>query len=613
MTSTPNLDLPFDFPPSPAASKENFFDTASLVSHKATQSLTEFRGKRILALGLGILLSIVLLLVGLFIHIFVTHETVNQGLHVFTTAPLGSTLTLVHVLSVLLILTLPLVVRLEGYRLAWAWLDASADSGPNRPTPFQLGIIMKILNGGNLVALRGGFSHMRGLSPKKRNSYKAPLLRSATVVLAFGIAATYGFVVLDIIFSILSTTASFSQLTDYRATWPQLSRQINSSTCARTFGAVAPGMNLCGLQSTGVAPFSASLPQALRTLNNNSATNSVAFGDDGTAFIVPSSIPDSLTFSASSYGVASVCQSITPQCVGPGPSYGPAQYLALSCPASAGFNATLNMTSSAYPFGILDASGNEYASPYLVNTNPFQFGAVVASEAYTSGPNTFVGSTGFFTHGNLGAYNVLTCSVTVRSVAYTYFNGSFTVDAANSSTVTDLDITRIVAAMSTAADLSARIPAAIDGADADYTAAFARELSRELIAFTSALYVPGPAQDVQAASPVLGARLPLLPLALLGALAAVYSAFVLFLTVGAVRAISASPYTMLARARLADPLTAVHAAYARGEPHRTWESAGPRLFSAETGLDRLTVGPMSSPAGGLAFGVSRTVVVPAQT
>ncbi|KAJ7700718.1 hypothetical protein B0H17DRAFT_1176634 [Mycena rosella] len=610
-------DLPFNIEgPVPAPTKEQptFFDTVSIASSQisAQPYVARFRGKRILLLGLGIFIAIALLLAGLFLHIFVTHEFVHQGFQIVTAAPLGSTLAIVHALAVFLILTVPFVVRLESYRLAWAWLVASADSGHNRLTPFQLGVIMNILYGAHFSALWTGLKNVCG--PKKRTSYQPPLLRSAVFVLAFALAAAYGFVVLDIIFSSLSTTISFSQLTDYHGTWPQLSRQINSTMCATTSGALASDINLCGLQVPGGDPFSASLPEGLRTLTNNSATNAVAFGNDGTAFIVPASIAEDVAYYATSYGVFSNCQSITQQCVGSGPSYGPAEYLALSCPTSAAFNATLNMTVSAYPFGVLDANGNEYTTPYLVDTNPFSFGAVVASQAFTSAADTFVGNTGFFTHGNLGAFNVLTCSVTVRRVAYTYFNGTFTVDPWNTSTVAELDVTRGITAMTAAAYLAMRVPAAIEGAGltgGNYAASFARELSRELIAFSASLYAPGSTQEIQTVVPVLGSRLPLVLLVLICVLIGIYCAFVLFLVGSAVHASSASPYTLLARNRLAEPLTAVHTAYARGEPHRTWEQTSARLFGVETGLDRLTIGPMSSYAGGLAFGVSRTVATAA--
>jgi hypothetical protein len=76
----------------------------------------------------------------------------------------------------------------------------------------------------------------------------------------------------------------------------------------------------------------------------------------------------------------------------------------------------------------------------------------------------------------------------------------------------NLDITRRVAAMTSAAYLAERIPAAIDGAGlsgGDYASAFARELSRELIAFTANIYAPAAPLDLQTAVPVLGSRLPL--------------------------------------------------------------------------------------------------------
>ncbi|KAJ6500800.1 hypothetical protein C8R45DRAFT_1092865 [Mycena sanguinolenta] len=599
-------------PPEAALDKEQrgLFDTVSIASSRSSShSATRFRGKGILLLGFGICFSIILLFVGLSIKIFVANEYTHQGLAIITTASLGSTLAIVWALAVVLLLTIPLVIRLDGYRLAWAWLGASVDNGHNRPTPFQLGVIMNILHGANFLALLGGLKYM--YSSTTRPSYKPPILRRAMFILAFGLGLIYSFIILAIALSISSESMSFSQLTQYRGTWPQLSRQINSSMCAATGGALAQGINLCGLETSGDNPFSASLPEALGTLTNNSATNAVAFGDDGTAIVVPASIPEDVAYSGTSFGVISACQSITDQCIGSGPSYGPPGYLALSCPSSVSFNPGFNTSTSSYPFGILDNSGNEYETPYLVDSNPFRFGAVAVSAAYNAPADTFAGNTGFFVHGTAGAFNVLTCSVAVRSVGYTYFNGTFTVDPSSTAAASDLDITRRVAAMTSAAYLSIRVPAAVDGAGltgGDYASAFARELSRELIAFTAALYAPAPTQELQTVVPVLGSRLSLVLLVLILIWIIAYCGLVLFLTVSAVLASSASPYTLLARNRLAEPLTAVHTAYGRAEPHRTWEQSNQRLFSVETGLDRLSVGPTTSNAGGLAFGISRAVI-----
>ncbi|KAJ7494308.1 hypothetical protein B0H11DRAFT_2004098 [Mycena galericulata] len=611
-------NLPFDIEgPVPAPTKEDpeLLETRSIVSTQSSiPPSTVFRGKDILLTGLTIVFSILILLLGLFIQIFVAHEYLHRGPDIITAAPLGSTLAIVHALAVLLLLTLPVTVGLQSYRLAWAWLTASVDNGHNRPTPFQLGIIMNLLHGANFSALWAGMKYMYGICSIKRSSYRPPVLRLAMFVLAFALFTAYGFALLDIALSISSAPISFSQLNDYMGDWPQLSLQINASMCATTSGEIAPGINLCGLQTATGTPFAASLPEALSTLTNNSATNAVAFGNDGTAFIAPAAIPEGFAYYANSYGVLSDCQSITSQCVGSVPSSGSDNSLTLNCPASASFNAAFNTTTNSYPFGILDGDGDVYTTPYLVNSNPFNFGGVVQSQAYSSPANSFVGSTGFFVDNNVG-YNVLSCTVAVRDIGYTYLNGSFTIDPWN-STASDLDLTRIIGAMTSAAFLQDRIPAAIEGAGltgGDYAAAFGRELSRQLIAYTSSLYMPAAPQEVQTVVPVVGSRLPLPLLVLMLLFIAVYCIFVLALTVSAVLASSASPYTLLARARLAEPLTAVHTAYGRTEPHRTWERSNERLFSVETGSDRLSVGPTTSTAGGLAFGVSRAVSEPSST
>ncbi|KAJ7063737.1 hypothetical protein C8F01DRAFT_1134128 [Mycena amicta] len=619
--STYNIaDLPWNIQDPPALNKERhgLFETVSVISSRRSDDIppsTVFRGKRIILIAAALSFSAILVLVGAALQIFATNDFTQHENWIITTAPLGSVLAIVFMLSVLLISTVPCVGSLLGYTFAWSWLKASADNGQDRPTPFQLGIIINVLHGMNLPALWSGFKYLHGFGKAKRTSYKPPILRRAVAAVAVTLGLAYTFVALVIALSVSSLSMSFIQLGAYHGTWPQLSRQINSSMCATTSGAIAFGVNLCGLQTaTSAYPFASSLPEGLRTLTNNSATNAVASSDDGTAFVIPSSIPEDVAYYGTSNGVLATCQSVTPECVSSSASGSP---LALNCPSSTGFNAALNTTTNAYPFGILDASGNMLVPTYMVGSNPFQFGAVVQSQAYASDDDTFVGNTGFFTHGN-SAFNVLTCSVTVRSVEYTYFNGSFTVDPANSFTTADVDIVRGIGAMTGASYLVDRVPASIEGvglassASADYANAFARELSRQLIALTSILYEPAPPQEVQRVTLVLGSRLSLPILVLLLAWITTYCLFILVLAVAAVRATSASPYTLLAAQRLRSPLAAVHTAHARVEAHRTWEVSPNKLFSVETGLDRLSVGPMLTSAGGLAFGVTRAAVVTSQ-
>ncbi|KAF7331789.1 hypothetical protein MKEN_00058900 [Mycena kentingensis (nom. inval.)] len=615
--STYNIaDLPWNTQ-DPPKERNNLFDSASSISSRRSSDAppsTVFRGQRIIVLASLLSASATLLLTGIALYIFVAHESAQRGAWIVTAAPLGSILAIAFILAVFFVLTVPWLLRLLAYSLAWSWLRASVDNGQNRPTPFQLGIVVSAVHGANFSSLWAGLKYLHGFGKDKRTSYKPPILRRAVGMLAFALGLAYTCVILVVALAISSTSTSFVQLTDYAGAWPQLSRQVNSSMCATTSGLIASGINLCGLQTATTRPFANSLPDGLSTLTNNSAMNAVAFTNDGTAIIVPASIPQDVAYYGTSNGVYSECRSVTPQCISDNSQSDASNALAISCPASVGFNAAFNSAVNDYPFGILDATGTVMTSTYLVGSNPFQFGAVVQSQAYSSDENSFVGNTGFFTHG-ISALNVLTCDVTVRSVGYSYFNGTFTLDPLTSYTTTDLDIVRGIGAMTSAASLSDRVPAAIEGAGASdsssavYASAFALELSRSLIAFTSHLYAPSTPSEVQSVTPILGTRLSIPILALLLACIALYVLLVLALAIAAVGAVNASPYTLLATRRLSTPLAAVHGAYARVEAHRTWELETNKLFSVETGLDRLSVGPTTTRGGGLAFGITRSVAV----
>lgn len=169
-------------------------------------------------------------------------------------------------------------------------------------------------------------------------------------------------------------------------------------------------MGDCSLRrpvSCSTNAYGKSLPEGLRTLNNASIFNSVAFSDDQTALIAPATtlIPDNTNFVASAYGVRSTCQSITSQCINM-KNTGPDAYLALNCASSTIFNFSLPTTGTSAPFGVLNSSGivldlNSYdvnskcvSFKYLgqqadgFTSSPFKFAAVLTSQAYTSTGNS---------------------------------------------------------------------------------------------------------------------------------------------------------------------------------------------------------------------------------
>jgi hypothetical protein len=97
-------------------------------------------------------------------------------------------------------------------------------------------------------------------------------------------------------------------------------------------------------------------PEGLRTLNNASVLNSVAFSDDQTALIVPATalIPDNVAFSTSAYGVHTTCQSITSQCFDP---RNPGGEVAPTFDCSASTNFKYSTYTSNVTFGALNSSG----------------------------------------------------------------------------------------------------------------------------------------------------------------------------------------------------------------------------------------------------------------
>jgi hypothetical protein len=91
----------------------------------------------ILLTAAAIVLAVCLVGLGLIIQVFILHVYHITGGAVYTTAPLGRTLTIAHVSTVVVGLTAPLTIGFGAYWLAGKWLAASRDDGLDRPTPYQ--------------------------------------------------------------------------------------------------------------------------------------------------------------------------------------------------------------------------------------------------------------------------------------------------------------------------------------------------------------------------------------------------------------------------------------------------------------------------------------------
>ncbi|KAJ7826620.1 hypothetical protein B0H13DRAFT_2120793 [Mycena leptocephala] len=428
-------------------------------------------------------------------------------------------------------------------RIASVWLMASGDGGINRPTPYQ-----------------------EGKAPPLSHP---PILRIAVITLALLLGLAYDCHGFDTAF--MGSRALTRRLA-LKQKIPYDSDPFNDRDLA------------------------GGLPEGIRVLNNASDLNAVVFTNDNIAII-----PESIQWIGNTVGVSRL------------PQYNGDSSVDFNCPPSSSINNTaLNLghdIGNSYPFGIIDSQGNPLGdTPWHVETNHFHYLAVVISFAYVSpdhvGTTTLVGDTGFFVHGHSGSFNVISCDVDVLDVQYAYVNGSYTT---RYTTMSDLDTTRRVASLSNE-NIPTQLPRVVDGiglVSGNYAAAFSQELSREMTALSSQMWSNVTADQVFNVVSHVGSRFPLAPLGLLAIFMALYGLMALFLTFLALRATSVQADTSIARMRLMDPLTMIHAAYGPMDASRTWKDDSKALFGVEGEQDRLNVGPMALPDGSVAFGVSK--------
>ncbi|PPQ94391.1 hypothetical protein CVT25_002747 [Psilocybe cyanescens] len=194
--------------------------------------------------------------------------------------------------------------------------------------------------------------------------------------------------------------------------------------------------------------------------------------------------------------------------------YGPEAKLNLNC-SDAGIkygNAT-----GVSPLCALDVQGF-CTDGTQIPSNPFTAGEVAILFAYLSldqPTDTFVGNTGWFVHGNNGAWNVVFCNVTALDVTYTYASSRFLLQNAIPKSVADAQ--HMMAAgfnIGPAIDISK----AVDGAgleiNATYEQAYSIELSWQMLARGAFIYEPTEVNRIQSESNIVGSNLRLIPLVL---------------------------------------------------------------------------------------------------
>ncbi|KAK7046432.1 hypothetical protein R3P38DRAFT_2507671 [Favolaschia claudopus] len=560
----------------------------------------------ILLTGVLIILAVALVDVGVVIQVFARYDYHITGGAIITAAPLGTTLAIVHLSSLVIGLSIPIAIGTAAYGLAGRWIDASRVDGTDRPTPYQLGILMQTLNGANLEALWNGSRYMvgRGAVPGGKSLSRPPILRNAVLMLLFFLTIGYGTNGIETWLGLVSTGVLYPVTETVRdGPVPLYGRVVNQTMCDGLKDAFGNKPYQCGFsRGSGGNPLASS--QRILAMNDVSHDMVIAFTDNSTAIMVPptANISDRVGWVAKAAGVKAVCKSVTSQCVDP-KNAGPNAGLDTNCPASVNFNTSTpegcNSFAGSVHGGPLGADGSPLACNATANSTTFRWGAQIISQAYNTDAtvnNAFVGDTGFFLHGNQGGYNILTCELQGVEVTYHYFNGTYTQWA---SVPSDLDQAQRLSDGSRAG--LRYVADTVEGVglfSGNYADAFAKRLA--LVTLSTTAYVMGQVEaiSVENTTSHIGSRMPIVPFLLLFIFTAVYILAVALITANAAVQIKKSPYTRVARSRLVDPTTAIGAAYGPTELKSRAAANPEELFGQESPSDRLKMA-LNAPTDGL--------------
>ncbi|KZT53423.1 hypothetical protein CALCODRAFT_51098 [Calocera cornea HHB12733] len=540
-----------------------------------------------------------------FVYVFALHRYTWDGdaWEITTSAPAQSVSTILIVVSHVVTFTIALAATLHVYTVCAMWLkvagdnekashgwfrllDASEDAENKKTSAAQLDMLVTVLkNGGPGTWLKTVFRLVfasKELKGKHRSSPTWPLLISGLAVVGALLALSY----ISTIFQLWlndTTRASFAYLeSDGEPSTEGFARQVNQTMCDDYAAAYADSWagdyayltSLCGLQfavedrTSDDQMFFLSASAGSRILSNSSLRNQVVFADDQQALLVDTAVNASYT--GTTLGVSSQCRSITRECT-PGYAGGRIYW---ACPAAIGVNITSSASRGIVNprTGAIGSSPGNSSSFHLVSSNALELVDVVISYAYTADDplsSGYVGDTGFLWAQTEG-YNALLCQVSVSEVEYAYVqapladlatNGSFRVLSSEpASTLT----TQRVASILDASFLWNSVPLRVDGVgllQGNYSAAYALELSRELVAYTAAVYEPAPALSITLVSQPLGSTIPLAPMLLYFLTVLLYALFTLWIGARAYRATAGNKDVQRAHMRLTEPLQALQAVY----------------------------------------------------
>ncbi|KAG8874725.1 hypothetical protein FRB97_005683 [Tulasnella sp. 331] len=559
--------------------------------------------------------------------LLVAYIFLNRNVHrlsgqaIVTTADLQYIFTISNALCTFVFLTVPLVISIYGYGVAAEWLEASRVPGSdNRPSRLQLGLLMSILQGANILSWFRVQSHLSRITRNgKRQVISRPrLLTRSAHALGILLALAYLTTALDFWFHLSSDSEILAEILPHTSVIGNtlFGKQIDWALCA-LYGSNATDLDyqtplgsICRLVLADPSNWpndladadlqsylSASLAEGDRTALNTSISNQVVFSDDQQIILVPPNIPLNVTFEADTVGLHVSCQSVTKACVDTNTTSIKPAFNCHGSPHLVIDNKAIQASQSynGVIFGVVNETGlvsNGNNPGYLpafatVQTNPFQLASLIMTQAYINldqQNDTFIGDTEFY-YTFQGVWSLQLCQVAVNDVAYRYGspNGSRTdgFQTISSTPSSLLTATLIATSIDSSQILYLDFPfddfgppgSGPDITDAEYSRAYALTLGQTLLATSATIFNESQARNAQSTRIVFGSKLDLPSLALTLAAALAYCLYTIYIACNAVVKSRSVDFVKLAHGHMASPDPILHLMFDRTETLEIWKDS----------------------------------------
>src|SRR5579862_6941416 len=399
-----------------------------------------------------------------------------------------------------------MAMRTIAWKTSKAWIEVSRiQSTKELPTPCQLGMAVKSISAPGFFSFVDSLRYLfsRNRAPLPFYFKDIPFNLFALVILGWAVAVS------DIWLHLASTSVlkTFSTST---AVTTSYGRTLPSNCTGRS--------KECSLQIAGTSVWIIGVAEGLLTINNSSVHNAVHVTDEGIAMIVEASPLPSADFSASTFGMQTVCTPISTFCnLGKGESGTITPY---DCGSLyPGVSGALGNAQ----YGFFNLSISDDTARYGTTLNPFNASVGIVVDTATS-PDAATSpddDVEWFTPMEGNSAILLWCEMEFFNIIYTVIGGQTNIAYMSPASALETyplsgplavaDGAFGVSSMWQPLWMAAEIDA-VAGNSTGFANLLSKDISRIALGMTAGIMIQSPSLSQSLRQNILAARLPIAPL-----------------------------------------------------------------------------------------------------